>query len=150
MQGMVQQQIPGQRPIMRAAPQLRADQMTTYGVQIPKRRATCKEVDCPHYLKGWSTTVATSSQDESLIRASGRRWSNMEPLPGGFRRYTFPAGQACFAASRHRVAVDSPLFYKRGGDWRAIVTQAVKMRPSDWVDDFANHQQALADKQQEG
>ena len=146
----MQQHIPGQRPIQRAVPQLAVGQMTTYGVQIPKRRATCKEVDCPHYLKGWSTTIVANSADEALIRGSGRRWSNMEPLPGGFRRYTFSGGQPCFAAAKHRVAADVATFYKRGGDWRATVTPAVKMRPSDWVDDFANHQQKLADKQQEG
>lgn len=143
---------------MRIQPAVPAWAMKTYRVASPLathwRAATCEEVTCPHYLFGWATTVLPDSADEATIKASGRHWASREPQPGGFVRYTFPPGQPCFAASRHKVQVGRPeLFYVQGGDWRgnpACLPTRQHVRGEDFIEDFGEHQQRIADAREKG
>jgi hypothetical protein len=115
------------------------------------RQATCAEVECAHHIHGWVTTVLAGSEDEALIRRAGRAFA-VERQEGGFLRFTFHAGQPCFAAHRHRVPLErDPLFIVRGGDWRAS-TGLIRRhtRGVDWVDDFATHQDQLIARQNRG
>ena len=136
----------------RPAPSLPTTAMKTYEVLAPTRthwrKATCAEVDCPHHLHGWATTVQAGSADEALIRRAGRHFT-AQPQPGGFLQFVFPAGQPCFKAHQHRVLLDrQEIFVVRGGDWRGnprgIPTQ--RLEPAAWVDNFAAHQQRLANR----
>ncbi len=114
--------------------------------------ATCQEVDCTAHANGWATTVDTGTdlgrRQANYIRLkAGRRFTFTES--GTLVTFNFGPGQRCFA--EHRVPIDRPTLYlKRGGDWRATTVPAVKMRAEDWVDDFANHQNKLAEEAERG
>lgn len=135
----------------RIQPKMPVTAYRTYGfsrpVQTHWRRATCAEVGCPPYLHGWATTVLADSEDESVIRSSGRKWTRIERLEGGFHRYMFGPGQQCFAAARHRVQLERPgLFVVRDGDWRGNPTGYRRLLTADqWVEDFGEHQERLAE-----
>lgn len=145
------------RPINRITPHLPAAAYKTYAVSAPLathfRPGTCEEVDCQPHQFGWATTVPRGSQDEAVIRSAGRSFSE-ERIGDGFIKFTFPPGQPCFRASTHQVPLERPWIYLvRDGDWRGNPrgTQAyVHKRGGDWVDDFANHQQKLADRLNQG
>jgi hypothetical protein len=136
------------RKLTRIAPKGPPQGYQTYQAAAPLsthwRPATCAEVDCAHHARGWATTVIAGSDDEALIRRAGRAFTT-ERVEGGFLRFTFHAGQPCFAVHRHRVPLErDPLFVVRGGDWRAN-TGLIRRhtRGADWVDDFATHQDQL-------
>lgn len=132
----------------------------TYRIDAPRathtRAATCAEIDCPHYLNGWATSVLPGSQDEAVIKASGRRWDDRlsEKTADGFMRYVFPSGQSCFRASAHRVSLErDPIFSVVAGDHRVTGQPPLLRRHAsaeDWRDDFAEHQQGIADAVQRG
>ena len=137
----------------RIAPLLPAAAMKTYEVALPRRShwrpATCQEVGCQHYQHGWATTVLPESGDEAAIRASGRAWARRERVEGGFVRYVFAPGTICFAAGRHVLPLERPAIYRvRGGDWRGNprgIPTRTHVRAGDFVEDWALHQQELAD-----
>lgn len=121
----------------------------TYRITAPLqthwRKATCAEVDCPHHLNGWATTVFAGSDDEALIRRAGRHFT-VEPAEGGMLRFLFPAGQACFRSSTHRLPLERPaLCVVRGGDWRRHlgVIRDHGERADLWVEDFAENQDRI-------
>jgi len=141
----------------RIAPRLPVTAMRTFGFHAPFgshwRPATCAEVNCPHYLNGWATTVLPDSQDEAVLRGSGRRWVAMQVTEQGWHRYVFPAGQTCFGAARHRVRLDRPaIFTVRDGDWRGNPTGFTRRHTTgaSWVEEFAEHQARLFDEQRKG
>jgi hypothetical protein len=77
---------------------------------------------------------------------SGRHFSTNQPGPDMLITFVFPAGQMCF--SEHKVPLDrEPFFRKLAGDWRKYDSGQV-LRARDWLDDFGEHQQRLADQRQ--
>lgn len=141
--------------MFRIQPQMPVQAYKTYELSAPLashwRKATCAEVDCPHWTHGWATTVVTGSDDEALIRRARRRFT-AEHQADGFTRFMFEPGQPCFAASRHQLPLErEPLYVVRGGDWRAN-TGRVRTHTSgeSWVDDFATHQDQLATRIERG
>jgi hypothetical protein len=118
------------------------------------RAATCAEVDCRAYAHGWRTQIDVSTElgarQANYIRMhSGRSFTATEA--GTLVTFTFPAGQQCFA--RHHTSLERPaVFVVHGGDWRGDPRREtpVLRTPDDWLDQFANHQQQLADRIQEG
>ena len=150
------------RQPFRVAPHLPAAAMKTYQILAPAgthwRAATCAEVDCGAYLHGWATRVDEATdmgarQAHYIRRQSGRAFSAARD-EAGLTVFTFPPGQRCFRASDHRVRLDrAEFFVVRDGDWRGNPrgTQPRQhVRAADWVDDFANHQQALANRLERG
>lgn len=144
------------RPVYRPDPILPVQAMETYEVVSPvqthTRPARCHDVDCPNYINGWATVVDVGTdlgrRQADWIRLHSARHYNSEQV-GDTVRFVFAAGQTCFAD--HRVPLDRPALYvKRGGDWRARTSEPVQMRAVDWVDDFANHQELIADRQRQG
>lgn len=124
----------------------------TFGARVPRRQATCAEVDCGAYLNGWSTTVMRGSDDEALLRQAcagavdGQRRHAVElPEEGGFVRFVFEAGQPCFAAARHTVAAtDEGLYLRRDGDWRANLGGThFYDRPDQWTDDLRTRHERI-------
>jgi len=136
--------------------------MTTYGIVRPPdhwRAATCAEVDCVPHAHGWTSLLPAGSDDLAFITGrvcrgdvdGHRRHYTAEPTPDGFVRLTFPAGQPCFAVTRHRVSVQRPpVFLVRPGDARsnprgdplvsvrlARSRGRIHARPEDWVEDSA-------------
>ncbi|BCM70857.1 hypothetical protein EASAB2608_06191 [Streptomyces sp. EAS-AB2608] len=131
-----------------------AESYKTYAMVSPLsshfRPATCAEVDCPHYLNGWRVRVeGLTPQDIHAAKTSGRRWIEQR-VADGETWLVFEAGQPCFKASQHRTRVDRPpLYIVRDGDHRGNPrgTKArLHQRAADWQEDFAEHQQKLADE----
>lgn len=142
----------------RPEPVLRAEHMKTYAIVrkdgLHYRPATCAEVECPQWAHGWQTRVPTGSDLDKYLasKAHGRAFT-YGFREKGERTYLFPSGQECFRSSMHRVPIErEPFFVVRDGDWRGNPrgTAAVNRRPDDWVDDFANHQQRIADARDRG
>jgi hypothetical protein len=118
------------------------------------RRATCEEIGCDHFLNGWQVRVEGLSEEQlQAARNSGRRYQEL-PIAEGETWLSFAAGQPCFRASEHRAPlVRPPLYVVRDGDFRGNPrgTKARLHQKADfWVEDFAEHQQTLADAQQRG
>lgn len=77
------------------------------------RRATCKEVDCPRYVMGFTSVLDESVADlrnaaDWIRHNSGMRF--VERKDGAMTVFEFPAGQECFEgrASGHRIKTDKP------------------------------------------
>lgn len=138
----------------RLAPRMDAAAYKTYAVVSPIgthfRRGTCAETQCPHYLNGWRTRIENLTPD--LLHTathSGRQYSVVQ-VAEGESYLVFPAGQPCFRAVEHRVRLDrEPLYIVRDGDHRGNPrgTRARQhLNPANWVEDFSEHQQKLADE----
>lgn len=144
----------------RIDPKLPMQAMQTYQVVAPAathfRPATCAEVDCPHYLHGWHSPIDERTelgqrQAHYIRNQSGRRYTEDRHQVPGLTLFTFEAGQTCF--QQHQMRLDRPeIFLVRDGDWRGNPTGQTRRHagPDDWVDDFANHQQKLADQLEKG
>jgi hypothetical protein len=146
------------RPLFRVEPKLPAQSMVSYELRAPisthRRAASCREFECEAYAYGWVTTVDVATDlgaaQANYIRLhSGRAYTVQET--GTLVAFTFAAGQRCF--ERHTVTLErDPLLIVRGGDWRGNPTRMMRRHSSieSWVDDFATHQQQIADAVQEG
>lgn len=140
------------RPVNRYPAKLPVSAMQTYKVASPRsthtRPATCEEVGCAAYLKGWVTTVPRGSdQERSLRQFVGRHapdglrrdGKEISDAAAGEVRFIFAPGSPCFRASTHRKSLQRPeLFLVRGGDWRAN-TGLIRRhtRPEHWVEDMS-------------
>lgn len=147
----------GQQPF-RIEPKAGPAAYKTYQIVAPLRThyraATCAEVGCERRERGFRTTLDTSKADHARVAKwiedhSGRKYDRavMEPMVS----YTFPAGQDCF--EQHKIPLErDPIYVVRDGDYRGNPrgTRPVTRRAEDWVDDFATHQQALAERIEKG
>lgn len=142
----------------RIAPLMAPQAYRTYAVVSPLpthwRKATCAEVDCPHYLKGWGVRVENCTPDLlHTARTSGRRFREVH-VSEGENWLAFEAGQPCFQAARHVKQIDRPpLFLVRGGDHRTTATGSTtgqQLSADNWVDNFREHQQRIADEIEKG
>jgi hypothetical protein len=151
----------------RIAPAAPPHLFRTFSVRQPLathwRRATCEEVECEAFHRGWVTTVPPESQEYvDLARACrgevdgfrrGAAPGSPEVTAEGFLRFTFPAGQLCLRASAHKIHNDEmPIFQHRGGDWRAssgrVVTHST---PESWRDELGENQlRIVAERQRYG
>lgn len=142
----------------RPDPKMGAESYKSYEIRVPEgdwRRATCGEIDCPDYLNGWRTRIeGLPPEYVHAARTSGRKYAELH-IAEGETWLVYEAGQPCFRTTDHRIRrLEKPeLFLVRDGDWRGNPrgTRArLHQRPADWQDDFATHQQGLADAIQEG
>ncbi|MFD3802647.1 hypothetical protein ACFWTC_03240 [Streptomyces sp. NPDC058619] len=115
-------------------------------------RAACQQVGCSAWLSGWESTVdeMTSlgrSQAAYIRTQAGRTFSELRTA-AGLTVFRFDSGQRCFA--EHKTNPET--YGVRDGDWRGNPTGRVRQhqRPSDWVEDFGEHQLVLTDQQQKG
>lgn len=141
-------------------PQLGPEAYKTYAIVRPLgshwRKATCEEVNCPAWQNGWLTRLAANDTGNIAFITSGRTgrvWREIERSESGERQFVFPAGQPCLRCGEHRVPLErEPLFVVRDGDRRGnpFGTRPVQRRVDDWVDDFATHQQGIADAIEKG
>jgi hypothetical protein len=146
------------RPVSVILPRMPVTAYKTYQISAPLsthwRSATCDEVECSAYLNGWRTTVPANSRMEHTLRNSGRRWVSEERLADGNIAFSFAPGTECFQSSMHRVRVrDNALYVVRDGDWRGNPRRTRPRRHTSaesFVDDWASHQQELADHYRKG
>lgn len=138
----------------RLPPALPVTAVKSYQAVSPARPATCEQVACGAYLNGWQTIVPEGSDHAALVRSlSGRYRFTEAAQPGGLVEFTFPPGQQCFQASQHRLPAEgAERWIVRGGDWRGNPRGEFTehTRAEFWVEDFAEHQQALADRLEKG
>lgn len=143
-------------------PKLPPHARLTFAILQPRsthfRRATCAEVECPHMVTGWVTTVDEATelgamQAHYIRREAGRSFTEARG-EDGLTSFTFPAGQPCFRQADHRISLErEPIFVRREGDHRGNPRAAearVFARADQWVDDFASHQDRLATHQRRG
>jgi len=141
----------------RRAPVGDVQQYQTYGAARPLTThwvpATCEDVDCEPFLRGWSINVTPlSEQDLATIKQHGYRYTVLS-VSAEETLWIFDAGQPCFRASTHRREVGRPaVFYKRPGDWRGDPTggRPNVLRPEDWVDDMATQLDRLRTEIEKG
>lgn len=147
--------------LFRIPPAMPVDAYKTYSIRSPisthYRPASCAEVNCPAHERGWMTTVDTTTElgrnQADYIRTTAGRHYTETRTEGDLIAFHFPAGQRCFAADSHRVSLQRPEFYLvRGGDWRGNPQGDTRKhaRAADWVEDFGEHQQNLADRLAQG
>lgn len=141
-------------------PGLPPEAVKTYTVAMPLqthwRPATCAEVDCEAYLRGWRTIVDERTelgqrQAHYIRHDRSRRHNESRMDPDGVTVFTFEAGQTCFR--EHRAQLGRPQRYiVRGGDWRGNPRGEFRehTRPDDFVDDFAEHQGKIATQLERG
>ena len=153
-------------------PRLTPDQTRTYQIVAPLpthfRPATCEEVDCAAWRNGWITTVLPGTPEHAQVLAlrgrysmiKGRRQLNDPTNPDsgwfvdpthaanedGTVSFQFTAGQPCFRRAQHRKSLQREPFYRvRDG-----ISAPISRRSRDWVNDFATHQQTIADVRRRG
>lgn len=126
----------------------------TYEIMSPLpthfRPATCREIECAGYVNGWKTTVLPGTPEHAQVLALKGRYSFTGPVRNadGTETFDFSAGQQCFRRSQHRIPVGrEPLYVVRD---KHADTRVRQYRTEDWVDDFANHQQGIADRVKRG
>lgn len=142
----------------RVEPKMPASAYRTFAILAPVsshwRKATCAEVDCPDYLNGWRVRVeGLDPQMLHAARTSGRRFRELH-VTEGETWLVYEAGQSCFRAEQHRRRLERPeLYVVRDGDWRGNprgTPVRQHARPEHWVENFAEHQQGLADALERG
>lgn len=142
------------RPLSRIQPVGPVQAYKTYQVATPRthtRPASCEEVGCEPFLKGWTTKLHRMEQADLVwtVRSSGRPFT--EAHDGPHVLFVFEPGTPCFKARTHRVQVKPEIYVVRGGDWRGQVgPKRTHTRPEHWVEDFALHQDRIIREIQKG
>lgn len=143
-----------------AGRELGAESYQTFQIVAPKDThtvpATCEEVECVHYLRGWMMKIDLGTElgkrQAHYIKYSSGRAFTWENLGDGLVTLTFRSGQKCF--QEHRKAIErDPVFRVKGGDKRGNplrVPTRVHTKPEFWVEEFAENQQKIADAVEKG
>lgn len=138
-----------------------ASSYKTYQIVSPLsthfRPASCAEVHCPAHQHGWKTVIDErteqgKSQAHYIRKEAGRKYREDKDIQGALTIFIFEAGQRCFGA--HQVRLDRPETYiVRDGDWRGNprgTKPYVHTKAAYWVEDFAEHQNRLANEIEKG
>jgi len=99
------------------------------------RVATCKEVQCPHYINGWITRVIIGSPQDQYIRKDKSRKSVGVQVSASEIEYYYEEGQKCFRP--HRVKVERAPFFtvnQPGKETPRLVR--ANMDFDEWTDKF--------------
>lgn len=111
------------------------------------RPASCAEVGCADYERGWRTCVpSTADEMLALARSSGRRYIERETGDGS-TEFIFEAGQPCFRSSQHRVSLQRPAIHVIR-DGRA--SQPKKVGSQAWHDNLGEHLDNIRTLQERG
>lgn len=144
---------------MRIEPLMGVNSYKTYSLISPVKThftvESCDTVECANLANGWRTLIDESTplgeqQAYYIRKMSGRRFFEQRTPEGG-TLFTFPPGQQCF--TQHKVRNDTPEFaVVRSGDWRGNPDnqRTVHTKIEFWTEDFAEHQQMLADRLNQG
>ncbi len=141
----------------RLPPQGKVQDYKTYQIVSPLqthwRKATCAEIDCPHYINGWRVRVEGLPPEMlHAARTAGRKYTELN-VSENENWLVFESGQPCFRAAEHRKLLDKQeIFVVRDGDHRGNPTGRVRkhVRGSDWQEDFAEHQEKIAKRIEQG
>jgi hypothetical protein len=141
--------------VNRLQPAMDVGAYQTFAISAPRDVtvvAACEQVGCAAWQFGWESKVDEATQlgqeQAAYIRqTSGRTFREMR-TEAGLTVFRFEAHQRCFAEHRTRPEI----YLVRDGDWRGNPTGRRRMheRPADWVEDFGEHQQRIADEIEKG
>jgi len=157
-------QVPfGRAMVSRFAPDLGPEHYKTYTMSAPFashwRPATCEEYECQDFLHGFVMTIDFSTdlgqkQLHYLTKVDKDRRYHMQRTGPYEVKLIYGPGNPCFKRGDHKVPLDRPPFYLvSGGDWRGNprgTPRTKHRRPEDWVDDFATHQDKIAETVKRG
>lgn len=138
----------------RIEPAMPPNAYKTYSIASPKDVgivAACHEVGCESWQHGWETFIDESTPlgkaQARYIRRESRRDFKESRNEHGITVFRFSAFQRCF--EEHMT---QPEYFGRTlGDWRCYTGETFyHTRPADWVEDFGEHQQRIADQIKEG
>lgn len=148
------------RKLTRLKPAMPAAAMQTFAISAPKethtRRATCEEVNCEQYRRGWRIQVDLNTdlgqRQAYYIKHSSGRAYKVTDQRDGLVTLEFKPDQPCF--QEHRVGIGRPeKFLVKGGDYRGnplkTVTRVHK-KPEFWVEEFAENQDRLKTRIERG
>lgn len=144
----------GQQPF-RLEPQGPVEAYKTYSITSPHDRevkASCELVGCAAWQFGWQSIIdesTTLGRDQAAhIRHRSGRTFKEQRTGAGLTVFTFEPRQRCFADHRTRPE----LYVVRDGDWRGNPTGRRRQHANaaDWVEDFGEHQQRIADQIERG
>lgn len=134
--------------------------MQTFQVVAPKsthtRPATCEEVECAQYARGWKMKVDLATdlgqkQAHYIKYQSGRSYTKTGAV-GTLVELTFAANQPCF--QEHRVSIGRPEIYRvKGGDYRGNPLRTptrVHKKPEFWVEEFQANQDRIKTRIERG
>jgi hypothetical protein len=139
----------------RLTPTVGPEHMRSFSIRAPLethwRKATCAEVNCQHYLRGWASEVDESIDlgqfQASYIRTESGRGFRESRTESGLTRFEFLPGQRCFHSDEHRVRDNdvAELYVVRDGDWRGnpLRTPAVRLSADGWVNEFGENQERV-------
>ena len=142
-------------------PLLPEHRMQTFAIRAPLathwRPATCEEAGCDAFQHGWASYIDESTdlgqrQAHYIRKESGRKFTETRN-EAGITEFTFEAGQRCFKSSEHRVRnYRDERYLVRGGDFRGNPTgmRREHKNAETWVDDFATHQDKIAEAVKRG
>ncbi|HEX7134077.1 MAG TPA: hypothetical protein VF228_15985 [Iamia sp.] len=140
--GVYLPKVPTAKAFRPTTPSLGPGAFESFDIRPFWRVASCAEVGCGPYERGWSSTFDESTplgqrQAAYVRHESGRRFVESK-TPLGWTQFDFPAGQTCFGSDQHRLQAERPALYLRqGGDWRRRVGAVRRYdRPDQWADDF--------------
>lgn len=122
------------------------------------RRATCREVECEQFTKGWTTILDLKVQQQAAasyyIEHDRSRTHLRTVLRDGRVSYWFEPGQEFFSSDDHAHLVPlerDPFAIIRDGDYRGNDTGRVERVPlSEWAERFGENQLNLKEAQDRG
>ncbi|MGW3025870.1 hypothetical protein [Streptomyces sp. NPDC001221] len=139
----------------RIEPNMPTGAYQTYSITAPPdtaHRSACERANCQAWRYGWESAIDESTelgqrQAAYIRQQSGRTFREMK-TDAGLTVFRFEPHQRCFAEHGTRPEI----YLVRDGDWRGNPTgrQRQHTRAQDWVEDFGEHQQRIADQQQKG
>lgn len=137
----------------RLEPAMSPESYNTYSIRSPrdvKVKAACEQVGCERWLKGWKSPIDESTDlgkaQAAYIRTQSGRTFKEQRTGAGLTVFVFDSRQRCF--TDHKTWPET--YAVARGDWRRSTVTRMHTRPGDWVDDFASHQQQLADRLTKG
>lgn len=146
--------------MFRIDPLMPAANYKTYELKAPRsthfRKATCEEIECKNMINGWMSFINEATElgkgQAHYIRKESQRQFTEERAKDGTTKFVFTSGQPCF--EQHETRINKPpLLFVKGGDWRGNPrgTRPYQHRNSDdWIEDFSEHQEMLADRLNRG
>lgn len=141
--------------VNRLDPAMPVSAYQTYEVRAPRdvqQRSACEQANCQAWRYGWESVIDESTLlgqgQAAYIRTQSGRTFREQRNDAGLTVFRFEAHQRCFADHGTRPE----LYLVRDGDWRGNPTgrQRQHTRAQDWVEDFGEHLQQIADQQQKG
>jgi len=127
----------------------------TYSITSPQDvqvKAACEQVGCAAWQYGWESAIDERADfgraQAAYIRTQSGRTFREQKRGDGLTVFRFEAHQRCFADHQTRPEI----YLVRDGDWRGNPTgrQRQHTSPDNWLEDFGEHQQRIADQQKKG